>query len=352
MSDHGPCVCYQTIGVHSRIVAWIQAFLEGRTFSVRVNNTISKARPVTSGVPQGGVLSPVLFNIYTFELPDLISSAGVHCCAFADDIKIYKSISDASDCHQIQKAIGLVENWSQKWGLPLSSQKTKILRIGPNTPEFDYSLNGDLIEEVDHIKDLGFVITNKLDFEKHCDLIAAKGRALIHKLFRSISSKNPRIFLQAYKSYVRPILEYGTVVFNPQKKKLVDKLERVQNCFTRKLMIRESGFAYSEIPNSVERNTKFSLETLAMRRKKFDLIMFHKVISGRCGLEPNSFCTMQKSITRGNSTKPVILKAKKSLRFNFFSNRAGSEYAKLSKRQGIPVSIRSFRSMINRYLST
>ncbi|EYC06885.1 hypothetical protein Y032_0073g754 [Ancylostoma ceylanicum] len=65
---------------------------------------------------------------------------------------------------------------------------------------------------------------------------------------------------------------------------------------------QEIRLAYSEIPNSVERNIKFSLETLAMKRKKFDLILFKKVIPGRCGLEPIFSCTVQKSITGGNTT--------------------------------------------------
>ncbi|EYB91618.1 hypothetical protein Y032_0204g1899 [Ancylostoma ceylanicum] len=159
------------IGVHPRIIAWIQAFLEGRQFCVRVNSALSQPRPVRCGVPQGGVLSPILFIIYTFELPTLISNVGLCCCAFADDIKIYKQLSDVSDCSVIQRGIDAVAEWSRVWELPLSYHKTKVLRIGAHSPEFIYYLNGVAIEAVTHIRDLGFHITNKLDFEAHCDLI-------------------------------------------------------------------------------------------------------------------------------------------------------------------------------------
>ncbi|KAK6049254.1 hypothetical protein COOONC_13241 [Cooperia oncophora] len=59
---------------------------------VRVNKSFSSPRSAPSGVPQGGVLSPLLFNIYTFELPLLITGRGVDCVAFADDVKLYRAV--------------------------------------------------------------------------------------------------------------------------------------------------------------------------------------------------------------------------------------------------------------------
>lgn len=75
------------VGIRPRIAAWIRAFLTNRSFSVRLNSAFSTTRQVPSGVPQGGVLSPVLFNIYTYELASIVSAADVACCAFADDFK-------------------------------------------------------------------------------------------------------------------------------------------------------------------------------------------------------------------------------------------------------------------------
>ncbi|EYC13094.1 hypothetical protein Y032_0045g1264 [Ancylostoma ceylanicum] len=118
------------VGLHHRIVKWIEAFLSNRTFQVCINQRYSSIRNVHSGVPQGGVLSPILFNIYTYELPELITSEGIGCIAFADDIKIYSSIQNEEDTRKLQEAIGLVEKWSHQWNLPLSVEKTKALSMG------------------------------------------------------------------------------------------------------------------------------------------------------------------------------------------------------------------------------
>lgn len=101
------------VGIHPRIVAWIREFISGRTMMVRLNNTFSSSRSVLSGVPQGGVLSPVLFNIYTYELPSLITSSGVKCIAFADDIKLYQCVNSSSDCETLQHTISMVQKWSE-----------------------------------------------------------------------------------------------------------------------------------------------------------------------------------------------------------------------------------------------
>lgn len=127
------------VGIHPRLISWIREFLSGRAFRVRVKHSFSTPKVATSGVPQGGVLSPVLFNIYTFELPCLISSMDVNCCAFADDLKMYKTVSSALDCRTLQDALNSVHQWSITWGLPISKEKTKLLSLGTRRVNYDYT---------------------------------------------------------------------------------------------------------------------------------------------------------------------------------------------------------------------
>ncbi|EYC32284.1 hypothetical protein Y032_0003g1495 [Ancylostoma ceylanicum] len=226
------------IGIHEQIISWLKCFLTERTFQVCINDTLSSIRRISSGVPQGGVLSPILFNIYTCELPDIIAEEGVGCIAYADDLKIYNPIVTPSDNMCLQKAIDAVATWASEWKLPLSKQKTKVLHIGRNNPKLKYNLCSEFVSETSEIVDLGYIIDENLSFDKYCKEITAKATRQIYCLFKALRTKNVAIMIKAYKTYVRPIMEYGTTIFNPHKKSLINMIEKVQNNFTRKLMVR------------------------------------------------------------------------------------------------------------------
>lgn len=179
------------VGVHPRIILWLKAFFTERSYQVRINSALSTSRLATSGVPQGGVLSPVLFNIYTFELPELLLSTAVSCCAFADDVKLYHSVTDAPSHDRLQSAVDLAQQWARSWGLPLSSTKSKLLRIGPGNNGAGYTVNGSRIEQVESVRDLGFLVNSSLTFDEHCKTIALNASRRVPNLFRALSTEIP-----------------------------------------------------------------------------------------------------------------------------------------------------------------
>ncbi|PIO64175.1 hypothetical protein TELCIR_14206, partial [Teladorsagia circumcincta] len=130
-------------------------------------------RPLLSGVPQGGVLSPILFSIYVHELASLVASCGVECVCFADDIKIYKQITTPEDCNILQRALDLTASWSKDWCLPLSKEKTKFMRFHIRSTSTScapsYYIDGKTIEKVDKVMDLGFLMKSDLNCDSHCE---------------------------------------------------------------------------------------------------------------------------------------------------------------------------------------
>lgn len=321
----------KNINLHPRIVKWISNFITGRSFQVKVNQSFSSAYPVTSGVPQGGVLSPILFIIYTSDLPSSIRPFNIPCQMFADDIKVYKSIQKTDDRVALQSAITAVADWSVTWKLPLSSTKTKFLHLGSVEDDYAYYLHGNQINKTAKHRDLGFILNARLTFDEHCEVIASKADRVIHSLFRGLSTNTVSHLRLAYISYVRPILEYGTTVFNPPTKRSQARLEAVQNNFTRKLWVRLYGYDYTSIPPSNVRNKIFNLSSLLLRRKRNDLLMIYKMITERVSLRPDKFYTTSSSNTRGCRTKIHFPKARSRLRASFFTQRAGSEFLKFSK---------------------
>ncbi|XGW23236.1 hypothetical protein V3C99_005461 [Haemonchus contortus] len=146
----------EMLGFHPTLVSWISDFLHGRTFQVRVGQSFFESRRVLSGVPQGGVLSPVLFNIYTAEIPFLFDGLDVTTKMYADDVKIYKVITEAKDQERLQTAIDILSDWAKRWQLPLAPQKTKCMTIDMKSeiPSSLYTVEGVTITNVTSVRDL------------------------------------------------------------------------------------------------------------------------------------------------------------------------------------------------------
>ena len=177
------------VGIHPRIISWVESFLRDRSFQVHIRGTLSSVRSAPSGVPQGSVLAPVLFCIYTYDLPHLVEALGVTCKMFADDVKIYKPVANSADTTRIQEAIDAVCNWSCLWGLPLASDKTSVLRLSRSLSHNDYYLGGSVLHNVNQVGDLGFIIDKKLIFDSHCATIAKRAEVKLFQLFRCLYTR-------------------------------------------------------------------------------------------------------------------------------------------------------------------
>ena len=120
----------QAYGINGQLLKWFESFLTGRRQCVKVNSALSSWTQVSSGVPQGSVLGPLLFVLYINELPSLVSS---NLLMFADDIKLYRCIRSPEDCLILQNDINILLDWSKHWLLFFNVSKCKALHIG-NTP--------------------------------------------------------------------------------------------------------------------------------------------------------------------------------------------------------------------------
>lgn len=141
------------------LTKWIADFLNGRTFQVRIGHVFSEVKHITSGVPQGGVLSPILFNIFTSEIPEMLLNV-CDCAMYADDVKLYKVIDGPDDELCLQRGINLLVAWSKRWQLPLAPHKTSFMRIcnTPSNPLRAYEVDGVSIASVDSLEILDLLI--------------------------------------------------------------------------------------------------------------------------------------------------------------------------------------------------
>ena len=119
-------------GITGRTLNWVRNFLSGRQQRVRIGNECSSRTDVTSGIPQGSILGPVLFTIFINDLPEAIS---VNCKVFADDIKIY---DDSRNHKNIQEDLYKMQKWTETWNLYFNVSKCKVMYMGKKNPKADF----------------------------------------------------------------------------------------------------------------------------------------------------------------------------------------------------------------------
>ena len=159
-----------------------------------------------SGIPQGSVLGPILFNVFINYITDNFSN--VTAKLFADDVKLYTSLSSPNAVTNFHHHFHLIQSWATAWQIGISYSKCNILELGFHPSLAPYSLSNHHIPSTTSIKDLGVLIDNKLKMNTHIlDLVnrARQGSSLIYRCFFYHETAN---LIRAFKIYTRPIVEY------------------------------------------------------------------------------------------------------------------------------------------------
>ena len=313
----------EAFGIKGSLLRWLRAFLFNRTQSVRVGASQSEVYSVPSGVPQGSVLGPLLFNLYISDIGRSLPPQ-IHYSFYADDVKVF-SISDPS---LLQSALDSLAVWSAIWGIDISPTKSVVMKIGTRHPDVTFTINAQSLPVVREFKDLGVVYTDTLSFSPHITDIVARANARCAYIHRAFSTCSIALRARLFVSYVRPLLEYCSVVWNPNGNEMIKSIENVQRRFTR-ITLAKCRAAHAPYH---ERLRIFKLEELKERRAKIDLITAHKIIHGHVDVDPKSlfnFSTFS-GRTRGHNHKLCIDNVVHSDRYrHFYTNRIVSSFNSL-----------------------
>ena len=137
-------------GIRGKMLTWVREYLSGRTFKVFYEGGYSSERTVTSSVPQGSILAPVLFNDMISDLPRV---DGVTMSEYADDITIYCMGAELQHVKaKVQDQIYLFHEWTKEWGLQLNQNKTKAMlftrkKVSPPIIQFN-NLNLEFVKSL------------------------------------------------------------------------------------------------------------------------------------------------------------------------------------------------------------
>ena len=231
------CKILKSLKVPTAIIHFIFNTIKQRELE-GVYNGVSFAHGRTNkGLPQGSILSPLLFNIYMYYILHHVHYNS-KVLSFADDFLIYSAHSDPVEIIvSLQNSIDNLLPYLSSLNMKLAQQKCNLIIISktlPLIPVNSYTLNisNRIIENINKIKYLGVIIDNRLSWSDHISHIsiqAKRGLAMLNYISKKAWGAHPSTLLLFYKTIVRPRLDWGCLLFNNAQKQTLNKLNVIQN---------------------------------------------------------------------------------------------------------------------------
>ena len=272
-------------GIRASTHLWITIFLTNRTQEVLVEGCKSDQVHVSSGVPQGTVLGPLLFILYINDTPTHISP-GTSLKLFADDAMLYGKINNHTDQDNLQHDLDRLIDWAQSWQMTFNPSKCEIMHITRSKSPIDnpYIIHNETLRAVPVATHLGIDISNYLSWNTHINKIVNKANSKLGFIKRNLKSIPQSIKTYAYWSLVRPHLEYCCPVWDPYTTRNINHLEEIQH--------RAARFVVHNYSWETSRSTlasALSWPTLEQRRAEARLTTMYKITNNLLDINPNQY---------------------------------------------------------------
>ena len=224
----------------TKMTHWLSNFLVGQLIQVDINNSLSNQINPKAGVPQGSVLSPLLFLIYVNDVPTPHHKQN-SLSQFADDTTQWAfSLKIRIVAKLLQQDLLKLAMWCAKWRIKLNPTKTQVIifsrSILARKTELNLKLYGETLKIYPQVKFLGITFDFQLNFKKHFEEILDCCNTRYHRL-RLLANKkwgpSPATIIQIYKQCIRPIFEYGSLLTITASDHIISKIQWLQNKFIR-----------------------------------------------------------------------------------------------------------------------
>ena len=343
-----------------QIVNWIGNFLENRTQKVRVGNAKSKEREVTSGVTQGSVLGPLLFNIFIDDMSEGLESK---TRLFADDCVIYRKINEVEDEHILQNDLNRIGDWVNRNKMSLNINKCKIVSFGGKMERSgtNYEMQGIKLEKVEKYKYLGVVLKHDLEWKEQVARLTKKGINALNFIMRQLKGMSIEIKEKAYITMIRPMVEYAAAVWDPYRTGEVKDIEKVQRIAARRVtgrvkkrrkVVNEKGVEEQVLESPTEMIEELGWKPLRLRRKIDRLSNFYRAWQGTGGWkeihEKIIKDKREHNIRRKHDRQVIVKGSKRDVGKYAFLNRTGIEWNDLDGKvfKDLGNGVKEFRARI------
>jgi hypothetical protein len=303
----------ESYGLNNSTTNWIREFLHHRYQKVVINDVLSPQCEISSGVPQGSIIGPLLFVMYINDVDDCarhLYDGGLRL--FADDTKFF-----STEPVQLQTCLDDFGSWLETRQLKLAVEKCNSFHISKSTQLPSFTINNSQISSTTVIKDLGIFLSNDLKWATHVNRIYRNACHSSYHILRFSKTRNIWVLMKLYKTYVRPKVEYSTPVWSPSLKGDIRKIEKIQEVFTR-YACRRCNIPYSDYS---DRLSKLNLPSLERRRKIYDLVFLYKTINNSTGLDFHKYFIIKPQTYNLRGSKFKI-----ESKFNSFNTRWCNSY--------------------------
>ena len=297
-------------GIGSKVGYWLSEFLSERYQRVKGGNALSDQAPVTSGVPQGTVLGPIMFVIMINDIDEEVEDS--HVTLFADDTRVCREINEESDIEKLQDDLNKIYKWQDLNNMKFNSGKSEVIKYGKNNQlrnDFTYlTPNADnCIDETETVKDLGIMLDNDMKFTSHINKVVSTVNMKVGWIFRNFNSRDMKILKTLWKSLIQPHIDYCSPLwFSPVNTNTLRNIENLQRRFMRRIT------GLSEL-NYWQRLKYLKLYSQERRLERYRIIYTWKAIKN---IIPNCGLSTQYSERRGRLVNIKPLNNKCSLRIS------------------------------------
>ena len=262
----------ETLGIGDSALRWFSSYLSGRYQRVVLNGIESRWKEITAGVPQGSIMGPLLYIIFTRDVVN-----GMETCLklYADDSLLMASGRTEEDCaRKMQPDIERISRWAKNHKIKLNATKTKTLTI-TRTERGVYPLfmDGEFIEEVMQHIHLGVTLQRNGRWSKNIEAMINKANQRLYLLRKYTRYFNRKTLKQLYISYIRPLVEYGSQVWTYITVHESNSLEEIQRAACRIITGLKIGTSHEKLKNELD------LEDLSYRRYVARMTTLHDIIN-------------------------------------------------------------------------
>ena len=286
-------------GIRDQTLSWIKSFLADRSQQVVLDGKSSPAAPVTSGVPQGTVLGPLLFLVYINDLPSRVSSS---VRLFADDYLLYRVIKDHQDAELLQIDLNQLQEWERDWQMLFNPDKYEHIRITNKRKiiQTSYTIHGQQLKETIQAKYLDVTIDSKLYWIAMWTWWLKRANQTTAFLRRNLSCSRD-VKAKCYKSLVRLQMDYASTTWDPYTKTNAAKIEAVQR--------RTARFCFSDYSRTSSVTSmmqELGWEDLQTRWQQNKAIMMYKIVNNLVDIPADQYLTTAGASTRGHKQRYLV----------------------------------------------